>query len=296
MAEVPIEELIVPRWTESRSAQYLTPNARAYIVASKSEGPYAYKVCMDLPYYVQGVRPLYPEVSGIVLRNISFAWGRMMRDIATTIHTSGGARRPGAVYRVIHSGNGHDNSGYVHDGIRPRGSGANPAQPFTFQVQVQRHLYQRCYDLSPFMSATVDLEDAADLCALYDAHGYGGIQILEIETTGPDWDHNVQRLWNVRDLLTDFDTRKLLTGHSFANEYLIEHSIPPSSVTRHPWDDALRARLDPDGQRVARARARLGLLEDKRGHYESRNRAHGEYVGFRLPRTGGKDGYLRITG
>ncbi|KAJ0282020.1 hypothetical protein COL940_005439 [Colletotrichum noveboracense] len=77
---------------------------------------------------------------------------------------------------------------------------------------------------------------------------------------GPGWEHNVNRMWNPRELartLSPSDDKDYLD-----NEVLIEHSIPKDSIVEtYRWQEH-KAQLDPGGGIEADARA-VQSIRDK---------------------------------
>ncbi|ROV87055.1 hypothetical protein VSDG_10188 [Cytospora chrysosperma] len=103
------------------------------------------------------------------------------------------------------------------------------------------------------MSSTNDYAKVIRMCACYEARDMTGIEILEIDTTGEEWDAD-SRIWDVQQLLCRMSLPILQRKPYLKNEYLIENRIPPTRVTgRVNWDE-VKHKLDPDGTVRAAAR------------------------------------------
>jgi hypothetical protein len=87
-------------------------------------------------------------------------------------------------------------------------------------------------------------ETAVVFASVYAEKKRTGIKILEVDTNGEYWDHNISRLWEVKHLLQSF--RMLRKGYHL-NEYLVENVIPPEHITKtYVWDNQRdRDFLDP---------------------------------------------------
>ncbi|KAK7750729.1 hypothetical protein SLS62_007280 [Diatrype stigma] len=93
------------------------------------------------------------------------------------------------------------------------------------------------------MSVTNSRKLVAVVAGFHKARGRTGIQVLTIDTTGPHWDHDKQRIWNLGYLTSLFNL--LSSAALFNNEYLIEDSIPDECITsRRAWEDA-QVSFDP---------------------------------------------------
>ncbi|GKT51222.1 uncharacterized protein ColSpa_11403 [Colletotrichum spaethianum] len=81
---------------------------------------------------------------------------------------------------------------------------------------------------------------------MYAARGFTGIRIIKFKTSGPGWNNNIQRLWEVRSLIRQLKLHKDDRPY-FDNEFLIECSIPEESITNYlNWEEDKKT-LDPDG-------------------------------------------------
>ncbi|KAF6813156.1 hypothetical protein CMUS01_12905 [Colletotrichum musicola] len=159
--------------------------------------------------------------------------------------------RPEATYRAVHAG-------HPNDGIRSRlGRGSDP---IFFQVHLRKHLRWLCREPSPFLSATPSMDEAIRIDSIYEPKGHLGVKIIVFTTDGPEWNRQVQRIWDARDLLRQLrlvgDDRDYLD-----HEYLIEDSIPKESIlTCYDWKTK-KGELDPDGSIQQQTTIEL---EDKR--------------------------------
>ncbi|KAK1990837.1 hypothetical protein LX36DRAFT_737535 [Colletotrichum falcatum] len=218
-----------------------------WVVRVKSE---FYQVIMD-------AFPSYLHFIG-ASRNHGAVNGRAMLSTSQQVQTAGGLSRPRLLYRVI-------NGRQPGNGIESRlGRGSDP---IFLQLHFQKHQNPQCREKSPFLSATASRETALGLAAKYAVRDMPDVQIIEFKTSGPGWNHDVQRIWRARDLIGRFD----LPGFNRVrvnNEYLVEHSIPEKSiVSRLHWKRD-KDKLDPWGRRMREA------SEDLEAQKRSKNRAN----------------------
>lgn len=132
-------------------------------------------------------------------------------------------------YRVVHAA-------HPSRGICARGYGKVKANPLTFQIHLQKHLHWGYRGEGPFMSASSSLERARFVGAIYKERKHTGIEILTIDTTGPEWEHT--KLYHVRALLKRFKLPILNCKKYFDEEYIIQDKIPETRLTRMPLNDA----------------------------------------------------------
>ena len=117
----------------------------------------------------------------------------------------------------------------------------NSVQPdsLDFQIHLENHLDWLNRNPSPFLSATSDLSKAVRHCRKFKARHCTGVQLLKIDTQKPGSEHNIQRLWDLRELVHAFGLEWKLY---YWDEYLIEQSIPYTSVLlREDWDEKAEA-------------------------------------------------------
>ncbi|KAK2045216.1 hypothetical protein LZ31DRAFT_594191 [Colletotrichum somersetense] len=139
------------------------------------------------------------------------------------------SKRPRYLYRVTHGGQ-------PHKGRKSRlGRGSDP---LFFQRHLKKHLIWKCREPSPFLSSTDSLDKALRIAAWYEVRNYPDVRITRFRTSGPGWDHEVQRLWGARDLIRQFGMHKDDRRY-FDNEYLVEDSIPEESIVDNiNWKEA----------------------------------------------------------
>lgn len=244
---VPTQSLKVSHWSPSVQLQQDEPDAMAWVVQSSIDADKPSRIWTQ-PKYIKTFRELYPDDSGIstaATRNGGFVKGRALIHPCITIETEGTDRhRPPFVWRTVHSGQ-------PYGGRQSRSrEGINPT---IFQISLEKHANWNNRKPSPFMS-TADLSKCIGVAAHYEARGFEDIELLKIRTTGPEWDHEKQRLWNARYLFRRFRLERLLKKPYYKNEYLVEDSLPTKCITRYKWNDVKRM-LDKDGS--VRRKARL---------------------------------------
>ena len=141
------------------------------------------------------------------------------------VQISGGITRPTKFYRAIHNG-------YYREGLHARGCGTL-SHSSNFQVQVENHLSWGSRKPSPFLSVTSEKSDAQRKCKQFQEQKRQGVELLEIDATGSGWNHSIQLVWDVKDLVDAFD---LEWKPYYRGEYLIEQSIPRECVTSISWN------------------------------------------------------------
>ncbi|KAI1388057.1 uncharacterized protein F4822DRAFT_430812 [Hypoxylon trugodes] len=241
MTRIPPETLMIPRYGGRRILQARMPEVGAWIVDSKLDGKVPFKLWMKPEVYddLSKIYPSIPEVEDLA-RGGGFLHGRPLLEKEVEIETCWATRQPKRLYRIIHDGQ-------PFGGIKSRGFEDIHINPVHFQVLVQKHLNWNCRNPSPFLSVTDDLKKVKVVAAVFQARGHTGIQILELDPKHPAWDHKVQKVWNARDLIDTFGTPILKRRRFLENEYLVEKSISPESITgRFKWKEA-RRKLDPIG-------------------------------------------------
>jgi hypothetical protein len=161
-------------------------------------------------------------------------------DIALTIRTCVGSKRPATLFRAIHDG-------MPHGGIGARGLELTTTNGLFFQRYVQNHFTWNCRQPSPFLSTSCERNRAVKFAIAFANKGHTGVKVLEIKTTGKYWDHHISRLWDVKHLLTEF---RLRHKDYHKHEYLVENVIPKEHITRvYNWDDKRDQEfLDPRGR------------------------------------------------
>ncbi|GJC97074.1 hypothetical protein ColKHC_05900 [Colletotrichum higginsianum] len=136
------------------------------------------------------------------------------------VHTVSQRARPQTLYRVIHRGQ-------PHKGLKSRlGRGSDP---IFFQLHFQKHLRWRCREPSPFLSTTTTWDEAMQIAAEHVVRNFARVEVIGFQTSGPAWNHDVQRLWRARVLMQQLGLKKSDRPH-LKNEFLVEHSIPEESI------------------------------------------------------------------
>lgn len=165
-----------------------------------------------------------------------------------TVRTVGKRFRPKFLYRVIHGNQ-------PGKGIRSRlGRGSDP---IFLQLHLQKHLRWRCREPSPFLSATDDWDKAMRIASKYAVRNLPDVEIIVFHTSGPAWNHDVQRLWRATSLIRRLGLIGIDRPY-FANEYLVEESIPEESIvlrTKAPEADSTYMRNARHDLEAARKRA-----------------------------------------
>ncbi|KAK0641928.1 hypothetical protein B0T16DRAFT_461952 [Cercophora newfieldiana] len=230
---VPVETIQVVRWGTEDKRQRDNPDVKVWQTQTQ------------VPLFASGTRVWVEngsnlldemcemhgtEIKRVISRHTSggFVKGRPLRDVSVPVSTCGGEGRPRYVYRAIHRGNERVEL-TSFGGIKARGFGRRETDALAFQNDVQKHINPTSHHKSPFMSVVDSLPKALDWCESYRDHGYDGIELLKIKTSGPEWDHKKQRLWKLAHLASTFGFR--VTSRN-DHEYLIENSIPPDAVVR----------------------------------------------------------------
>ena len=180
----------------------------------------------DFEGVVFGISPLLNpnSIAGRILQREGPHWGKPLLDKAVEVKTCGGTTRPAKFYRAVHNKS-------CGGGIYARGKGMGTDE-VNFQIRVEKHLDWDCRTLSPFLSVFSKQSDAERRCNWYKERGFQGIELLEMESAGPGWNHDKQLFWKVEDLVNAFG---LEWQPYYKNEYLIEQSIPRECVTSIRW-------------------------------------------------------------
>jgi len=227
---IPPEDVKVARWGIVDEKQRSKPDVEVWLVKSAVEPIKRFRIWeQNGSTKLQELCDIHNmEVKSVVTRNTSggFINGRALLDTSITITTCGGEERPSYVYRVIHQGN-DEAEPTPFAGLRARGYGERETDALGFQIMLQKHLTWTCREKSPFLAAVDSLEKAVKYCEVFRSRGLRDIQVLKIRTSGPEWDHGLQRLWSTAVLAHSFQLRNLNT---FEHEYVIENSIPPEAV------------------------------------------------------------------
>jgi hypothetical protein len=85
---------------------------------------------------------------------------------------------------------------------------------------------------SSFLSVTCIRDKAEKRCETLKSQGFQNVELLEINSNGPAWEHTIQRVWRAEDIIKSFS----LTWHAYhLVEYLVEQSIPAECVERYEW-------------------------------------------------------------
>ncbi|WQF83310.1 hypothetical protein CDEST_08324 [Colletotrichum destructivum] len=181
-------------------------------------------------------------------RNNGAVNGIALVSSSCKVRTVGGRFRPKMLYRAIHG----DQPG---KGIRSRlGRGSDP---IFLQLHLQKHLCWRCREPSPFLSATDNWNKAMRMASGYAARNLPDVEIIVFQTSGPAWNHDVQRLWCVRSLIRHLGLVDIDRPY-FDHEYLVEGSIPEESIVlrrKAPEADTAYMRQARHDLKVAQERA-----------------------------------------
>lgn len=129
----------------------------------------------------------------------SFVKGQpLAKDKIGIVETCGGVDRLPFVFRVTHGG---IEDGKVaplpFNGIKARGHDVTKADPTHFQDLVQGHLNGQWRGPSPFVSVATDLDPALVFREIHAHQKCREIELHLIQTTGPEWDHEEQRMFHV---------------------------------------------------------------------------------------------------
>ncbi|KAK1655839.1 hypothetical protein BDP81DRAFT_486939 [Colletotrichum phormii] len=224
MEYVPAKEVLVARY--ERTIEKIADNGSSEVKAwlTKHTTNNVPWVLRALPEYVQVLKDQFPGFLHVMKhsRNSGCVNGTALLSIDESVSTVDAEKRPEYLWRTIH---GDQPCG----GIKARlGRGTDP---IFLHIHLRRHHRWRCRYLSPFLSATDSREKAIRIATLYELRGFQNNTILRFRTTGSAWDHEVQRLWDPKSLLRDLN----LHGDVMPwldNEFLVEHSIPESSIQR----------------------------------------------------------------
>ncbi|KAK1701518.1 hypothetical protein BDP55DRAFT_598451 [Colletotrichum godetiae] len=228
MEYVPAKEVLVARY--ERKIEKIAENGSSKVKAwlTKNTTNNVPWVLPALPEYVQVLKDHFPRVLDVMKhsRHSGCVNGTALLSIDQSVSTVDAETRPQYLWRTIHGDQ-------PHGGIKARlGRGTDP---IFLHLHLRKHLRWRCRELSPFLSATDSREKAIRIATTYELRGFQNITILRFQSTGLAWDHEVQRLWDPKSLLRDLN----LHGDVMPwldNEFLVEHSIPESSIRRrYKW-------------------------------------------------------------
>lgn len=120
----------------------------------------------------------------------------------------------------------------------------NRIQPdsLDFQTHLEDHLDWPNRNPSPFLSATSDLNKAVRLCRKFKAPHCTDVQLLMIDIQKPRWEHNTQRLWDLKELVHTFG---LEWKPYYSDEYIIEQNIQWENPLFHmDWDEKAEANYE----------------------------------------------------
>ncbi|KAL2875097.1 hypothetical protein SGCOL_009669 [Colletotrichum sp. CLE4] len=240
MEYVPGKEVLVARY--ERKIEKIAENGSSEVKAwlTKNTTNNVPWVLRALPEYVQVLKDQFPRVLDVMKHSSHSGCvnGTALLSIDQSVSTVDAETRPQYLWRTIHGDQ-------PHGGIKARlGRGTDP---IFLHLHLRKHLRWRCRELSPFLSATDSREKAIRIALMYELRGFQNITILRFQTTGLAWDHEVQRLWDPKSLLRDLN----LHGDVMPwldNEFLVEHSIPESSIRRRYKWPSNKGMIDP-GQR-----------------------------------------------
>lgn len=272
-------------WERDDSVQCKNQDIGAWVVQSDVEARQPCRAWMTQSFrdQLQQSHPRHlDDVDVAITGKGGFSYGRALVNISIPIKTAGGDSRPQILYRVVHKAT-------PNGGIKARGHGIVKAGPLFFQQFLERHLDRRCRNPSPFMSATADIEKAWDECAYYEARGFEDIEILTITTHGHEWLQEDSRLWCLQTILTDLPLFRLQYHAKHAHEYLVQDSIPPSSVQRSKWDA-----IKHDHEKLRRKKKREYRNQPKELTPEQKERRKAKYAYRRALLHG--DDYANVPG
>lgn len=214
------------------------------------------------PEHIHEVEAAFPEVLDLMKkgRDVGCVNGTALLSIDCKIRTVNADVLPRVLYRAVHAG-------HPFEGIRSRlGRGSDP---IFFQIHLRKHLRWRCREPSPFLSATSDRDKAVRIASIYERRGFLGVKIIMFTTDGPAWRHEVQRIWEPRDLLRQLRLSRDNRDY-FDYEYLIEDSIPKESIiTCYDWESR-KHEFDPDGS--IQEAATIELEDQRKKREEARER------------------------
>lgn len=193
MDEIPQERLVAIKWARKKCKSTNAPNAKAWLVQTKSvrilqESGTNARVWI-LPEGETELQTAHAEAlqrspQATITRATAFKYGRPMLNVSVTIQTCVGNSRPRKLYRAV-----HDEMPF--GGIAARGFETHSTNGLFVQYHMQNHLIWKCRQPSPFLSTFSDRRRAVSFAATFRPRGYTGIKLLEIDSTGGDWDHNI---------------------------------------------------------------------------------------------------------
>ncbi|KAI1496288.1 hypothetical protein F5X99DRAFT_414240 [Biscogniauxia marginata] len=123
------------------------------------------------------------------------------------------------------------------------------------------------------MSVTDNRDKVRSIRSKYISRGFTGIEIIRFNSSGPGWDHAVQRLWRVTDLCRSLGMRRLSTLPFLTFDYLLEDSIPEESMVDCELLDQPEAEKDLEpGQK--RKRGSDEEVEATKGGTETSDKHH----------------------
>lgn len=289
MALVPVQEVTVARYDPCirKIAGYQEPaKVKGWLTKSSTDKnvPWVLRV---LPEHVDEVKNAFPGVLDVIKgsRNVGCVNGTALLSTSFKVYTVGGVERPEFMYRAIHGGQ-------PHQGIKSRlGRGSDP---IFLHIHLRKHLRWACREPSPFLSVTQVQRKVCRVACEYEMRGYSGIRIIKFRTSGPGWDHAVQRMWRARALLRLLGMR-MDDRPYIDNEFLIEASIPAESiVAQYNWRDFdLYGRIEADAlAELARKQRRAEVLKKRRA---ARKKKAEEAAKKRKAEGEGEDGDSRKT-
>jgi len=154
-----------------------------------------------------------------ISRNVSQypLYGRILQHGRISIDTV--AELPLRWYRVVSNGS-------YKGGLRARGYADDafigPSE-INFQICVERHFEWRSRFPSLFLSVTNNSSKASQLADSFLRNGQKNVEILEIDPRCPDWNYDVQLIWDASKVIEAFGLEHMPYNNG---EFLIECSIP----------------------------------------------------------------------
>ncbi|KAI3543097.1 hypothetical protein CSPX01_06410 [Colletotrichum filicis] len=291
MDYVPGKEIVVARYRSKveKIAENGSSEVKGWLTKNTTHNtPWVLRV---LPDYVEIVRNQFPGLFDTMKhsRNSGCVNGTALLSIEHTVSTVDAEERPEYLYRTIHGSQ-------PYGGTEARlGRGTDP---IFLHIHLRKHLRWRCRESSPFLSATNSMEKAVRIATLYELRGFHNITILKFQTTGTAWDHDVQRLWNPKSLLRELNLHEDLMPW-LDNEFLVEHSIPKSSIVKR-WDwGSYSQQNEVDPLRLYRKAARFfyegreRVATERKKRRDAEKKKEAEHASARKRKAseeGGKDG------
>ncbi|KAH8882324.1 hypothetical protein GQ53DRAFT_847712 [Thozetella sp. PMI_491] len=236
MAEVPTFKTEVVGWSEDDERIANNLRMEVWLVTSKvgdmsariwfKQGSLAFQeLCQH--YSVA------PNDIDTVHVNTGFVKGKLLRENAIGIATSGGQNRPPFLWLVTCQDT-------PHGGLRAGRDLSPTTTPFFFQLFFQKHVscsVTQVRQESAFIHLTNNHYDAIASCAHLETEGRVGISILRIDTTNGGWNFAVQRMWDARVTCVELGLRGRCCK---PGSYLVEHSIPDKAVVETTKWESLR--------------------------------------------------------